>query len=853
MTRKTRWVMVMGLALATACSEVATPSPDDPAEGTLARRLAGLSAPASAYQDQLGVVHIACHADVDCFAVQGYMHAAFRFVQMELRRRSAAGRLAELQGPAVLAGDQARRSFLTTRDGQPLAERLWAQASDTTRLAFEAYTRGVNAWLAEYRDGTAKLTSPSPPWRDTAVLDDWSPLDSVSCLLGLIESVANTSGNEIALAQAFARLRPQEALDMLGPRPSIVSTILPEREGIGDSRPVAPDVDRLRAAKRLIERAHQRMATNPLDRDSIGSNNWAVAPALTADGSALFANDPHLGLSNPATWFLVHLDAVTTGSGLIKAAGASYPGLPGVWLGHNQRVAWGATAANYDLADVYLETLNQRGDAVWFAGREVPLVERRSSYQVAGQQPVTERAFYVPHHGPVVAFDRAARRALSVRWTGQEASTDLNAVLGLAYADGVEGAQRILGQATALAQNYVVVDIDGHLGWYPYSAVPSRPWASAAQPTWLPVPGDGSAEWGEPVDYHHLPQATDPLVGYIATANNDMTGALRDGNPANDHVPPLQAHVAPGYRHARIGALIEHGRGQHTLATMQAIQADVFSLIGAQIAGPLVAELEAAAGAMSVPAARVWQALATWDYQCPSGVDGIGADAPPIADAAIARASAGCIAFHALFGQLRQDIFGDELAAAGVALPARNEAVVIAVLHPRDFVASRDYWDDVSTAAIESRTDILLGAMDAAGTLLSRRLGTDIASWRWGRLHTLTLHGDQALGGEPGVPDNGPYANDGGLYTVDVAAPSDPAAGDFRQRIGASLRLACQADSKSGVRCTVELPGGNAGDPASPYFDNMLADYLRNRPVPLEFDLAAARAHAVAITQFQAP
>ena len=128
---------------------------------------------------------------------------------------------------------------------------------------------------------------------------------------------------------------------------------------------------------------------------------------------------------------------------------------------------------------------------------------------------------------------------------------------------------------------------DGNIGWFPYNRVPLRPWNGPALPSWLPIPGDGSAEWGDYVAYDDLPQAFNPPDGYVATANNDMTGHLADGDPTNDGQDAIQHYVAVGYRGERIAERIEETNA-HSLATMQDIQADVVSLLAERTLGRIL-------------------------------------------------------------------------------------------------------------------------------------------------------------------------------------------------------------------------------------------------------------------------
>lgn len=807
----------------------------------------GLDGPVTVYLDGSGVRHIACRSDVDCFAAQGYVHAADRFFQMDLRRRLARGRLSELVGEATLAVDREWRRTMTARDGRPLEEVALAGASDETVEAFEAYARGVNAWLADARDGQhGAALGPEydflllAPQKDLALASEWSALDSAAAALPLVRSLTESGGSELALGEIYAALEPEVAADLFGQTPASSSAILqgpsidPRRATLAPS-PSA--IDRLRAAAPLLAAA--RGATSLAGalgaRGATGSNNWVVAPDHST-GGALLANDPHLGLAHPAVWHLIHLDAVTEGDGTLQVAGMSFPGLPGIVLGQNADLAWGATATYFDTTDVYLETLAEDGIATLLDGAAVPLVKVDYSIAVAGEDPVTLTVEVVPHHGPLLVRDDQAGTALSLRWTGHDLSTDLDFILGMARAGSVDEARQALGAVTSLGQNFVVADRAGSIGWFPYGRLPRRPWASPALPSYLPLPGDGAAEWDEYYDLAELPQAIDPPAGYLATANNDMTGALADGDPANEGWP-VQTGVDPGYRHQRIVERLA-GEGPHDLASMQAIQADVLSLPGQAMSPILLADSEEVALDGDATLARA--ALLAWDFRCPTGLatsdpDGAASDDPD------ERASAaGCAVFHVAFARLRAATFADDGAAAGVT--AGGDALLRAFLRPGSM--SREYWDDLATEEVETRGDQVAAALSAAGGFLIDELGPTTDEWLWGRLHTVTLKADLFSAAGIDLYDSGAFARDGGAYTIDVGHPDDELGDDYAMSAGASVRWTCRADG-DGVACSFELPGGGPHHPSSPYFDGMIDEWLANRPSPMRFELDAARAAAV--------
>ena len=845
---KTGALIALLLAACGDNSKSTSQTPDAEAEETFDQTVSvpDLDGKVSAYFDNRGVLHAECSTDADCYAAQGYFHAAHRFFQMDLRRRLARGRLSELAGPILLDTDERSRTVLATKTGGRIEQSLWDNATPKTKAAIEAYTRGVNAWIDDLRNernGAALSAEYDFSIIDKTNIANWDVLDSAACFVPLMDQLTNRAGSDLLAAEAVALLGADVAADLFGQQTPSASTILEQPK----TKAAIPAKDARRAAQQQqatmskflsVIKDAKRMGTKVSGSDEVGSNNWVVAPSL-GNGKALLANDPHLALSNPSIWYMNHLDAKTNGEGNLHIAGASFVGLPGILFGQNENIAWGVTTTFFDQSDVYLETLNAAGTAVIFNGEEHPLINVDYEYKVSGAEPVTRRAQYVPHHGPVLSIDTDAGVAVSLRWAAQDATTDLNFLTEIWEASTTEEARVALLNVTSPGQNFVVIDTAGSIGWYPYNNVPSRPWRETI-PAHLPLPGDGSAEWDGYLDYADLPQATNPPTGYIATANNDMTGAMLDGDPANESQLALQSHVADGYRHERIAQRIE-ARDDHDVESMQDIQADTHSLYGERVTALLTSDLDNAL-ILSADAAKLRDILKVWDYKCPSGFDNTD-PANPVAstDAATIASSQGCAAFHVLWSRLRLATFQDELDDAGAELPLRHQAMALALLRPDDL--SQTYWDDVSTVLVETKADIVVAAAEAAATFLVAELGSDESNWRWGALHTLTLRADLFDGAA--VPDfnSDAFINDGALSTVDVASPINDIRNNYAHSAGASTRLTCSADA-SGVACNHELPGGQRHHRSSNFYLSLLEKYLANEPSALGFSIVDARASA---------
>lgn len=833
----------------------------------------GLTGPVTVRFDAQGVLHVECSTPEDCMAAQGYFHAAHRFGQMDLSRRAVQGRLTELYW-AIGAGQQTfdqdveARTVFADRGGRPLWERLRERASERTLGYLDAYARGVNAWIRDLNAGEndARLT------RDWALfsnrIEPWTVDDSISTVLLLAESLTNNVDNDLAYSQLAATLSAEELVDLFPLTPATSEVIDPDAVATR-ARGAHPAVEAERRAlleqvrsyqSWLRQRSHAVGAAlaklgpvDPHDR-AIGSNNWVIRGSGTAEGTTLLANDPHLPLTNPALWYLVNLDA-SSGERDFHIAGVSFPGFPGILLGQNQHVSWGATTTVLDQTDAYREEVVFEGGqpvGVRFQGETVPFVVDPETFAdpLTGDD-MTMDLLYVPHHGPVIDLDPTQGTAVTLRWSAQEVGTDVEVFPDLWEARTVDEARTALEGATSLGQNFVVIDGDDNIGWFPYSSVPSRPWASPATPPWGILDGaSGDFEWGDPIPLAQLPQARNPAQGWILTANNDMTGNLQDGDPTNDGAPYLQAAVATGYRALRAANQVREDLGRHDVSSMQAIQADVYSQMGADTVPAILALLTGAESGLNARAETVRDALSGWAFECPSGLEGVDPQASaPVDDANVRAESLGCLAYHVVWSRLLHAVFGDELARAGYPRDsARDEALARYLRAPESF-AGGPYWDDVSTLdAVETSSVVIAEVLNASGEALARYLGGDTSRWQWGRLHTVTL---RAADGRP-ITD-GPFANDGGWYTVDVANPSfakfrssrggDGFTSSFAHTAGASMRLVCVTSADrpgQAPACTIDLPGRQR------FFDDvpteqqlMRQHWLPNDPFPLRFERAS--------------
>lgn len=849
-----RMLGLLGVVLALgACGE--EEPPEEPRPGNYDLRIPGMEGTTLVHFDEKGILHARCLTDGDCIRVLGYFHASSRFFQMDAQRRLARGRLATLL-PAAIALDVEHRALLSTSEGKPLEEEIWRLLSTEERDLLEAYAQGVNAWLEDLRAGRngARLSEEYETALVVATpqtIPDWEPLDTVAFARLMTLLLSDTSDHELRLGRAFPKLADhsvEAALDFFSPRPAAEVYTLPA-SGVSAQGAAAPSLEalarlaeRLAAVQSLMESAlaeRPTLAFFPRLDEGFGSNNWVLAPSRTREGKAILANDPHLSLSNPAVFYLAHLDAVSNGRGTLHVAGASFPGIPAIVIGRNERIAWGGTVANYDVMDIYVEELSEDGKSVIFEGEKVEIVRKEVPFPIAGAEAHLGVLEWVPHHGPIIAKDENAGRALSLRWTGHEPSNEIRAFLELNRASSVEEAKEALRNFEVGAQNFVLADVEGSIGWYPHARIPSRPWASYSQsdpvnslPPWMPLPGDGSAEWEGYLDESEIPQAFDPPAGFIATANQDLTGQTESGDPTSGPRPFLQAIPAPGVRMARIVERIEAGGNDHTVESNLALQLDNHSLLGEWIVPRL---LETAEDAELSPEAETFaEVLGRWEYGCPTGLSGSDPKSAPHPDESVRREAQGCTAFHAFLRHLFDTAFRNRLALSDLGTWNANHLVrplTLGLFRPEALAQGpEEFWTDLWEEP-RSEEEVLLEALEAAASGMGA-WGSDPEDWLWGRRHTVTFQTQIPAGASH--LDLGPFAAPGGLFTVNVANPSASPSGGFSFSSGASLRMVSEL-GEEGIVSWVQLPGGQDLHRDSPHYGDLIEDWLEGRSIRLPF------------------
>jgi penicillin amidase len=485
---------------------------------------------------------------------------------MDLLRRNVRGELAEIFGAAALAEDKRHRTMGLTAVVEESAKHLPANLN----LAMNAYASGVNAFIDSLTDQTMppefRLLQYKPR--------HWTPADSV-CVGKLLAEYLSSSWQADIMRASLAGL-PKEKREALLSETSPLDVLV-----VGSDRKEAKASNHNRNLPQihsaiLVELAKQ-IETERQSREMLGlgtldfetlqaSNNWVVSGKRTVSGKPLLANDPHIPAAAPGIWYQIEL----TSPG-IHVAGVTFPGAPGIVIGHNDRIAWGATNLGPDVQDVYLEKFDKDNPKRYqtpSGWRDAEIRQEQIKVRPNPLSPATETQTLevtVTRHGPIMLEKDGARYAL--RWPSLDPATMESAgIFDANRARNWKEFTEALSHYSGPTQNFVYADVDGHIGYYGAGRIPIRKTGDGS------VPYDGATddgEWTDFIPFDKLPHSYDPPSGMIVTANQRVVG---------QSYPYFLSHLwAQPYRARRIFEMLS-AKPKLTTDDFRRIQGDVYSI-----------------------------------------------------------------------------------------------------------------------------------------------------------------------------------------------------------------------------------------------------------------------------------
>jgi penicillin amidase len=797
-------------------------------------QISGLQNEVNIYRDEWGVPHIYASSAHDLFVAQGYVHAQDRFWQMEFWRRIGSGRLSEMFGKATLSQDL----FIRTLGWRRAAEADEAALDTETKQYLQWYADGVNAYIDTHSDLGLEFTIMGLQGADTKP-EKWTVINSLTWLKAMAWDLGGNMDDELERAKLNSLLGPEATLELKPPYASDHPVIIPSPAfGFDDS-------DTLAVAQSITDLLGGGF-------DGVGSNNWVISGKLTDTGKPYLANDPHLGIQMPSIWYEVGLHCRTIADYCpFDVVGFSFAGVPGVIIGHNQRIAWGVTNLGPDVQDLYIENINPENpnqyeaNGAWADAQLVPEIitvrgkvdpdpdhpEWQLSYDEGLNQTTLTITVRITRHGPIVDNVYASPKelspggsnpdvpptaALALRWTAiGDPSMTYRAVINIMRAQNWDQFRNALRDWSVPSQNFVYADIEGNIGYQSPGLIPIRRSGDGT----FPVPGwNDDHEWTGWIPFEELPSSYNPPQGYIATANQAVVGP--------DYPYLITQDWDHGYRAQRINDMIK-AKQKIAIADIQAMQGDNANL-SAQEVIPFLSTLT-----FDEPVYQNGLSLLKgWDLQQHM-------ESSPAA------------LYNLFWARLVSNTFFDELGEHTDLRPGTGAPTMVAV---RNLLTQPDnhWWDNVTTPdKVETRDDILRDSFKQAYDDGVALLGSDPANWKWGQLHMATFR-NQTLG-KSGISLIESIFNRGPVWTSGGSSIVNATGYRFATNEDNNLNLAntFTVTNVPSMRMIVDLSGfansltmhttGQSGHPFNGHYDDMIESWRLIKYHPMLWDEATIK------------
>lgn len=720
------------------------------------------------YVDDRLVPHIYADHDQDAYFVQGYLHAKFRLWQMDFETRVASGRLSEIAGADKLPIDRMFRRLGMVYG----AEKTEANINETNlnmKATVDAYTAGVNAYIKQLDPADLpfefKLMNYAP--------EDWTPKKTYLFLMFMSYDLTGRSASvDLQMTNTrdylgydlFDKLytNQQDSLDPIIPKGTVY-----EKPSIVPVKPMNADSAYLHKPNSL--------AFNTVDMPEApdknnGSNNWAVAGSKTKSGRPILCSDPHLGLNLPSLWYEIQITTPTH-----STYGASFPGSPAVIIGFNDSLAWGVTNAGRDVLDYYeIKFKDSSRNEYWFNGAWKATTKRTEVIKVKDSLDVVEE-IAMTHWGPTM-FDahyqntQSNGRNLAVQWTALNSSTGVETFYLLNRAKNYDDYLHAISLWTCPGQNFVLATKSGDIAIKQQGSFVAR-WERQGD---FIMPGeDTSFQWQGIIPTNENPMIKNPERGFVSSANQKSTDA--------SYPYYLGAASAfPLYRGISVNMHLNN-MFQITAEDMQKLQTDNYNVFAATARPALMKYIQL--DNLSSDAKRMVTEMTNWDLYNSVNAKGI-------------------TCFKIIWDSVEQAVWGDELSGSTIPL-LKPEAYVLL-----DQMLKDTNWsiaDDIRTKdkVEDLKTQVTLGVIKATEKLLALEKENKLEWALFKATRVLHLTKTPALS-RMNLPIGG------GVNIINATTENH----------GPSWRMVVHLTDE--IEAYGLYPGGQSGNPGSPYYDTFV-------------------------------
>jgi penicillin amidase len=733
--------------------------------------------------DDHRIPHIFAENDHDLFFTQGYIMAMDRLWQLDFQVRATAGRMSEIIGEKALVYDWFQRRIGLKHGAE---KSLIAAENDPGTIAvLQAYSDGINAYidqlpLDEY-PMEYKILDYAPEY--------FSPF-KVALLLKNMAWTLTGRSSDLPLTRTWNQFG-REAVDELFPvMPYFLDPIISELPNVP-----APKVQ----APANIYQATAGEADLPFKPDKRnGSNNWAVSGKRTASGNPIIANDPHLTLTIPAIWYIMHLSSPER-----NVMGVTIPGAPGIISGFNDQIAWGVTNGNDDVMDWYdIQFKDNHKNEYLFDGEWKKTTRKIEEIRIRNG-PTFQDTIIFTHHGPVVwdkinqvkdfsignmrnpTMQISTGRAL--RWRGHDGTEEIRSLLGMGKAKTYQEWVKSLDYFSCPGQNFVFVDTTGNIAMWHAGHPPMR-WPE--QGRFISDGTDPIYDWKEFVPLEHMPHELNPQRDFVSSANQ---------NPYDSTYPLyLSDNYWMSWRGSRINELLKK-TNDATIQDVALIQMDNESPMAKRALPVMIRELMMSE--LNPGMKEILDLLSQWDFN----LDGNSWEAS---------------FFTLWFSKLEEYTWADELGEKSVDHNWPNSTEMMEILE----MDINSHWlDNIHTAERETLEMLVIKAFNSAQADLSKKMGSDHTGWKWHDYRGTNIH---HLAKIPGF---------GAEHLKTSGGRGVPNA--TRETFGPSWRYA--AEMGNPVTAIGIYPGGQSGYPGSRHYDDFISKWVQGEYLSLQFENTA--------------